>query len=178
MRRIILLTAAALLISACMESPTQPAEAAPFFGIASGQSLPFAARHVSQIGDASAVECEPGQGAGRSLIVKGNATYLGKYTGDAWACFAPIGPLSLQSFSAGVSLTAANGDEVWLEMDPDDPQLWEIAFSDAGVVVTSAGGFFIVGGTGRFEGAAGRVRITSSRVGAEATTSTLVGTIS
>ena len=176
MRHVIPLTAAALLISACMESPTQPAEA-PSFGIASGQDLPFHSSWVSQPGDPGAVECAEGQFPGRSLL-EGKATHMGKITGDAWACVAYTGPLSLQSLSAGVLLTAANGDEVRLEMDPGDPQLWEVAFTEAGVVITSAGGFLVVGGTGRFDGATGRVRLASRKVGAGDTTATLDGTIS
>ena len=178
MRKAILLTAAALLVSACTESPTEPTEAAPSLGVASSHhSRAFRARWVSQPGDPSAVECAEGQFPGRSLL-EGNATHMGTITGDAWACLQPTGPLSFQSNTAGFTLTAAHGDEVSFEMDPEDPQLWEVEITEHGAVVTSAGGFLIAGGTGKFEGASGHVRLTARRVGDGDTHARVVGRIS
>ncbi|MEQ8330920.1 MAG: hypothetical protein RH859_10725 [Longimicrobiales bacterium] len=179
MRRPIPLILAGVLMAGCTEFPTEPAEQVLAFGHKSSHAQPFRGRHVSQTADASGVACDAGQLAGRSIIVRGNATHLGRYSGDASACIVPTGPLSLVSATARMTLIAANGDEVWLQMDPADPQMWEVTFPEPGVVaVTSEGGFDVVGGTGRFDDATGHVRVTSSRVGSEDTEARLEGTIS
>ncbi|HMB94097.1 MAG TPA: hypothetical protein VKP65_24830 [Rhodothermales bacterium] len=88
----------------------------------------------------------------------GEATHLGRFTFYATFCVDATDVLdgmltageSIPYFDGFGTLTAANGDELWIELAgeilPVDDPVFEYQFSDP---------FDVVGGTGRFDGASG-----------------------
>ena len=95
----------------------------------------------------------------------GKARHLGQYTGSSSACIVFTGPpvdgvLTLLTTASDLVYIAANGDEVWMAMDPSNPVVWLISPwpGDAATQTTTlSGGYNIIGGTGRFAGATGYV---------------------
>ena len=77
---------------------------------------------------------------GLFLEMAGQATHLGNYTREEYAYLGAGG-----SVTGTIIFTAANGDELWVEIDG--------AFTSATDV---EGFYYIVGGTGRFQGATGQ----------------------
>lgn len=84
----------------------------------------------------------------------GNMSHVGKYTGQTFTTSFLPNENGTFTLTSDDTIVAANGDEIYTKSEvvvtfsPDDP-----TFSSG----TYAGGFDIVGGTGRFEGATGRM---------------------
>lgn len=83
----------------------------------------------------------------------GNMSHVGKYTGQTFTTSFEFNA----DFTGGIQtsddiVVAANGDEIWTK------SVTEITFAPGSFTEgTYKGGFDIVGGTGRFEGATGRM---------------------
>ena len=104
----------------------------------------------------------------------GNMSHVGKYTGQTFTTFFEFNADGTGTQRSVDTIVAANGDEIYTESEviitfsPDDP-----TFSTG----TYAGGFDIVGGTGRFEGATGRMDLDNGVFGGGMATHNAAGTI-
>jgi hypothetical protein len=108
---------------------------------ASAVERPFA---INGAGVATLITDESGNPIGAIPTGSGTATHLGQWTVLGTVKYTPDNNGVLRS-SGEATLTAANGDKIRFQVDGIlDP----IAGVDQGV-------FYIVGGTGRFEGASG-----------------------
>jgi hypothetical protein len=150
------------IVSACADTATQPQLLDSSLDGAADQNgmVPFRATGTYVEGlDPFDPECQTIETRGTQ---SGQGLHLGKFTGEAASCleftgFNPdIGGFTFEALSADFFYVAANGDEVRLVMDPDNPSL----FTFIAGVFTGIGGYDIVGGTGRFEGATGYVTST------------------
>lgn len=156
MKRFSLLPLVAVLVS-CGDTPTQPEPLGSFLVLAPAHTLkmvPFKARHAQTPGDASGISCPSGEVAGFATG-EGKGTHLGRYAAEVSTCVHPL--LGLWSRVDG-KFTAANGDELHFEMDPQAPArivLWAPPRAEA------EGGLNVVGGTGRFAGATGHMMFRS-----------------
>jgi hypothetical protein len=96
------------------------------------------------------------------LEMSGGATHLGKFTREEYAYLGADG-----SVTGTIVFTAANGDELWVEIDG--------AFTSA----TSVEGLYIItGGTGRFRGATGEAAFESYTPDLQYAEVTFEGTLS
>jgi hypothetical protein len=96
------------------------------------------------------------------LEMSGRATHLGNLTREEYAYLGADG-----SVTGTIVFTAANGDELWVEIDG--------AFTSA----TSVEGFYIfTGGTGRFQGATGEAAFKSYTPDLQYAEVTFKGTLS
>jgi hypothetical protein len=107
-------------------------------------------------------------------------SHVGKYTGQTFTTSFEFNA----DFTGGIQtsddiVVAANGDEIWTKSEtvitfsPETGPGGDQTFS-AG---TYAGGFDIVGGTGRFEGATGRMDLDNGVFGGGIATHNAEGTI-
>ena len=102
-------------------------------------------------------------------VIQGHATHLGRFEGVGTTCvtaqvapdpdppFRPAGPppyATATFHNPGWTLTAANGDELWLEGLESTAVLSAIDMS-----LIAEGRMRVVGGTGRFEGATGTASV-------------------
>jgi hypothetical protein len=112
----------------------------------------------------------PGCLAYFTSVIEGTATHLGRFSGVGSTCitdqvapdpdppFTPAGPAPYATATftnPRWTLTAANGDELWLENDA------VAVLSIANLSLEAHGTQRIVGGTGRFAGATGEAEITA-----------------
>ena len=82
--------------------------------------VPFVAEVKSIAADASSVECPPGSFASK-FSDTGHATHLGTFTGEHWVCsrFIPPGPpFTFETVRREAVMVAANGDQLWLRLNP------------------------------------------------------------
>lgn len=105
-----------------------------------------------------------------NAVVHGTGTHLGDFEGVGQTCvtdvvspdpdppFLPAGPppYFTATFSNTLRITAANGDELWLESEGA-----VAVFSAVNNSLRAIGPHEIVGGTGRFAGATGELQTTS-----------------
>lgn len=140
-----------------------------------GMLVPFKATQTATPGDASGVVCPPGEQAGKNLV-EGEGTYLGTYTGESAGC---INPFTGVWSSIDGTLIGANGDVVNTEMDPANPGRFVFIDFATGAFETT-GGWLLVSGTGRFDGASGSgtFRSTGNLFVPGSTVTTLEGMIS
>ena len=106
----------------------------------------------------------------------GNATHLGRFTGEGSTCVTtqtpsesppfwdhdPAPPYGVMDFENEMKWTAANGDELWLK-----PNSGVFVLSMASGAASVRGWLTIAGGTGRFTGATGRLEVTGGRSAGE-----------
>jgi len=154
MSSIRIIAVAAIFFLGCSPGPTEVLTDAPTFSI-HGQTIPFRANLRGTAQDPSDVVCPTGSFAGK-FSLSGHATELGDVAGDGSGCTAFTSPTAFVFLAANNTIVAANGDELWLTLvsgggsvvgfDPTrGPKLAWTAEKD------------IIGGTGRFAGATGRV---------------------
>ena len=104
----------------------------------------------------------------------GNMSHVGKYTGQTITTFFEFNADGTGTQRSEDTIVAANGDEIYTESEviitfsPDDP-----TFSTG----TYEGGFDIVGGSGRFKGAKGRMDLDNGVFGGGIATHNAEGTI-
>ena len=104
----------------------------------------------------------------------GNMSHVGKYTGQTLTTSFVFNADGTGIQTSDDTIVAANGDLIYtksvtvISFSPDDP-----TFSTG----TYAGGFDIVGGTGRFEGATGRMDLDNGVFGGGIATHNASGTI-
>lgn len=152
---------AATLLLGCTSEPTGFPLDDPSFSVHE-QTVPFKAVINAVAQDPTGVVCPVGSFPA-SVSLTGRASHLGKLTGDGSGCTAFTGPGTFTFLASTNRLVAANGDELWLTLvsgggaivgvGPNGPQLEWTAEKD------------IVGGTGRFAGATGRVTETGTQDG-------------
>lgn len=106
----------------------------------------------------------------------GHATHLGRFDGVGRTCVTsqvqadsppfwdhdPAPPYGVMDFANEMVWTAANGDELWLR-----PNGGVFVLSFANGAASVRGHLTIAGGTGRFEGATGRLEVTGGREAGE-----------
>lgn len=83
----------------------------------------------------------------------GNMSHVGKYTGQTFTTSFEFNPDGTATLTSSDITVAANGDEIHTSSKVI------IVFNETFTGGTYTGGFDIVGGTGRFEGATGRQEI-------------------
>ena len=155
-RRLIGLGAALAVFAACADTPTQvDLLDSSLIGTADRtvKMVPFHSTNTNAPTDASGVVCLESEASLRNLIT-GNATHLGKFTGEVSGC---VGRVTGTYSSISNTFVAANGDELWTDMDPSNPGQIIVFQPFLGGSIVTVGGLNIVGGTGRFEGASGNL---------------------
>lgn len=102
----------------------------------------------------------------------GNATHLGRFTGNGETCVTsqtpsedppfwnhdPAPPYGIMEFENEMVWTAADGDELWLR-----PNGGVFVMSLSNGAASVEGWLTVAGGNGRFEGATGRLEVTGGR---------------
>lgn len=121
-----------------------------------GHPVPFKARLEAQSLLPSGVTCPAGSFPGKFSLV-GNATHLGKFTGEGSGCSAFTSATTFVFTAAQNLYVAANGDEIWLALDPAAGGSGWIEVGASGPVLRWTANKIITGGTGRFAGATGSV---------------------
>ena len=132
MRKILTLTVAAVLLLISIPAASAKSDARPIKGVMSGELL--------FVGDSSC----PLRLTTES-VATGNISHLGRTEMDAGHC-TPTGPLAE---GGEMTLTAANGDQVFIEYEGLAAPL-----NEDGIIIVDVD-FIGVGGDGRFEGAHG-----------------------
>lgn len=173
--RSILQLAAALLVLAGCDSPAVPAASNPVApdgsAILETASRPDAVRPWHIRATVATTPAPPPAGCVIyfTSVIEGHATHLGAFSGIGSTCltgviqpdpdppFVPAGPPPY--FTADFTnplwtLTASNGDELWLV---GDQAVAVISLTDNSL--SARGTHRIVGGTGRFAGATGEARV-------------------
>ena len=154
------------IVSACADTATQPELLDSSLNAAADRNgmVPWMASGPTVLDPDVTVEPACGTPIEGWSSQSGKARHLGEYTGSVTACITFTGPpvdgvLTLLSTASDLVYIAANGDEVWMAMDPSNPLVWTLSPwpADETTRTTSRGGYNIVGGTGRFEGATGYV---------------------
>jgi hypothetical protein len=155
---------AVILIAGCERAPTDPTSQS-LAGIAqqeSGETLamkmahprPYVARSeltLFPFALSTPDRCPPGYIFLSSATEAGHATHLGRFEAGFSHCIDPI----TNAYAAGLrTLTAANGDELWLEYSG---QAQYLAPPAATLPYSFTGPVTVVGGTGRFAGATGEL---------------------
>jgi len=156
--RLLALVTTLVLVSACADSPTQPEVTdLALMGTADRtvKMVPFKGSQTQLPADPTGIVCPGGEVAAKATA-EGTATHLGQFTVVIFQCVEPV--FGIWSKIDG-TFTAANGDQLEMEMDPLNPG--RIVVFDPASGFESTGGLEIVGGTGRFEGATGYVTFRS-----------------
>ncbi len=119
-----------------------------------GKFRPFKGKLVSLPAGGADLDCDCNGVPPMYLSGTGNVTHMGKVNTEGVSCSVqqPYG----FSVDGCVSLIAANGDEVFSDIDPYDLFINTDCFCEANGQTQGQ----IVGGTGRFEDATGQVDIT------------------
>lgn len=170
---VVLVAATPLALTSCTGDLLSPAPSDAHATSDSERSLgrqggavatPFRARFTTDLaGLAPDAACGPGPFVFRNTQVgSGQATHLGRFQAQFTFCvdaadlfddISPgelVGDESIPYWDGAGTLTAANGDELWIavagEIVPSSDPEFDFEFSDP---------FTIVGGSGRFEGATG-----------------------
>lgn len=153
------LAAALAVFSACADGPLEsdPLDTR-LFAVTDRtvKMVPFKASHRNTPADVGQFVCPAGELAG-VVTVNGKGTHLGNYTGGNTSCV----HLVTGTFSSiDATFIAANGDELRAEMDPLNPgQI--IVFDLTTLELVIVGGLNVTGGTGRFDGATGKIAFRS-----------------
>lgn len=150
--RITAVVAVALLLG-CSPDPTAVMTDAPVFSI-NEQTIPFRAELIGTAQDASGVLCPGGSFPGKFSIT-GHATHLGEVAGDGSGCTAFTGQTTFVFLAADNTIVAANGDELWLTLVSGGGSI--VGFGPSGPKLAWTVEKDVIGGTGRFAGATGRV---------------------
>jgi hypothetical protein len=162
---VVLLVSAAL---ACNGTPLAPDSRAAQGGVTAASDQPLPWRITATVATTPA---DPPDGClvYFTSVIEGTATYLGRFSGIGSTCvvdqvapdpdppFTPAGPppyATAQFTNPRWTLTAANGDELWIE-GPEAVAV--ISFADNSLA--ARGIHRIVGGTGRFTGATGEAQV-------------------
>ena len=134
MRKILTLTVAAVLLLMSIPAASAKSDARPIKGVMSGELL--------FIGDA---DCDNPWKLRTASAATGNISHLGRTEMNAGHC-TPTGPLAE---GGEMTLTAANGDQVFIEYEGLAAPL-----NEDGIIIVDVD-FVVVGGDGRFDGAHG-----------------------
>ncbi len=156
--RLLALLTTLVLVPGCADSPTQPGVGdLPLMGTADRtvKMVPFKGTQTQLPADPTGIVCPAGEAAAKATA-GGEATHLGQFTVVIFQCVHPV--FGVWSKIDG-TFTAANGDELEMEMDPLNPG--RIVVFDPATGFESTGGLVIIGGTGRFAGATGYVTFRS-----------------
>jgi hypothetical protein len=166
-----------LMVAGCSSSPIAPDAA---LGGASVDDQARAAHRLPWRISATVAVTEVPPPAGClaffTTVIEGTATHLGEFTGTGTTCvlsqtpdpdppFTPDGPppyATAEFTNPRWTLTAANGDELWLET----PGAVGV-FSLANKAFKAEGAQVIVGGTGRFAGATGEAQVGATNDGTQ-----------
>ena len=154
------LAAGIAVLAACGETPTTPRLLDSSLVTSADRTVkmvPFTSTNSNAPVDNSAVVCPAGTAIKLRNLIAGTGNHLGQFTGEVIGCLAPTGVYS----SLSNNFVAANGDELWTEMDPSNPARIIVFTPVPGTLLVTVGGFNIVGGTGRFDGASGSLTFQS-----------------
>lgn len=140
------------------------------------QTVPFSAELIGTAQDASGVVCPGGSLPGKFSIA-GHATHLGEVAGGGSGCTAFTSPTTFVFVESDNTIVAANGDELWLTLVSGGGSI--VGFGASGPELAWTAEKDVIGGTGRFAGASGRVTEVGSQDGFSApSVSVLEGRIS
>lgn len=101
------------------------------------------------------------------FVGSGSATHLGRYTEVGSVAFTPTGNDDVLAISGGLTLTAANGDQLYCLVEG------ELTLSTGVITATET----YVGGTGRFVSASGSSDIHGQMLGGGAASAVVGGSI-
>jgi hypothetical protein len=168
-----LFMAAVLLLTLGVAAPAQAGKADPV--PIKGVEVPITAQDV--IPDPRCPDYEPANpfGWGQDFTLDVKWSHLGRGTAEGYHCYvfdSWVDATTAKLLLLGpATVIAANGDQLWLEKAPDFTLL--VHFDDAGNVVASEafGDVYIVGGTGRFDGATGTLHAVAPDMGGAITLS-------